>query len=495
MSVKYVSTLTLIFFTACLFGQTQVAKINDIYKKRVVLPDEVVPLVDPVSKQFALCFFRGKTIHGYLFDERFRIIDSLQSEDKRKSYKQIFGKTILKNNDYVVFVTDNRRKKFGSVRFSFDNGQAEFFELELDLGNERIIQTADFNNKFHILTVAPRTSTVNVYRFDDEKSYVKFPLDFSDDIFLDERQKEANIYDLLTVSSGIYGLGKSIDLVKIEPSNPTTLETACNPTKFYSQDNKVFISFDENDAMTQLIDIDLKTMKGELKVIAKALGDERYKDRDGNSFLNGDLLYQISTTRDLLHLRAINYKTQEVIHEHTAVAEDAIAFKNSSIVQTGGAFDNHREFESTDKLLRKIKRGEVGIAVFKTKKHTRVTFGGVIEKKQSAGFMMPGFGLPVASIGAVTIFFNPAFFAFESYVHTKALTVDGLFDENFMHKSGDINENVFDQIQEFQEEENISTAGKTLFKIDDTYFLGSYSSFNKEYTLWAFEQEAGVLGP
>ncbi len=432
--------------------------------------------------------FQGQTINGYLFDHTYRSIDSLKSKDKQKSYEQIFGKTILNNKDYVVFVTNNRRKRFASVRFSFDENKIGFTELDLDLGSEKIIQTAEYNNKFHVFTIVPRTSTVNVYRFDNGKSYANFSLDFSDQVFLDEKQRETDLYDLITVNSGMYGLGKFINLIKIDPTNPTALELACNPTKFYSQDKNIFISFDQNAKMTQLIDIDLETMKGELKLIEKPLQNENYQDKDSNSFLNGDILYQITTTRDLIQLRAINHKTKKMVKEYSARVEDSIRFKNSSIVQTGGALNDHREFESTDKLLRKIKRGKTGIAVFKSNDINRITYGGIIEQKVSPVMMMPGFGIPVASLGAITVFFNPAFFAFESYTRTKALTVEGLFNDDFIHQPGEIASNIFDRIQKFEEEEKISPSSKTVFRINDTYVLGSYSSYNSEYSLWAFER-------
>ena len=487
MKVRPAITALLVIVSISVSGQTPIATINDIYKNRIIQPDEAVPFVDTVSKQFALCLFQGKTINSYLFDKNYRIIDSLKSEDKQKSYKQIFGKTILANGDYVVFVTNTRRKKFASVRFSFREKEVVFTELDVDLGKEKIIQTAEYDNKFHILTIVPKTSILHVYRFDDDRSYIKLPFDFSGEVFLDGRQNEANIYDLVTINSGMYGLGKSVDLIKIDPINPTSLEMACNPTKFYSQQNNVILSFDQNETMTQLVDIDLKTMSSELRTIKKPLENEKYKDKNSNSFLNGDVLYQISTTRDEIHLRAVNHETKTIIKDYSTDVTKPISFKNTSIVQTGGTFDNHREFESTNKFLRKIRQGKTGIAVFKSKDLHRITYGGIIENKSSP-MMMPGFGAPTAGLGAVTLFINPAFSAFASYTRTKALIVEGLFDANFEHRPGEIEPNIFDRIQEFEEEEKVSPSGKTIFRINDTYILGSYSGFNREYSLWSFER-------
>ena len=487
--MKFRLIVGILFFVVSLpsSGQTRITTIKDIYKNRSIQPDGVVPLINPVNNQFALCLFQGKTINGYLFDKNYRLLNSFKSEDKQKSYKQIFGKTILNDNDYVIFITNNRRKKFASVQFSFEGQDVLFTELALDLGNEKIIQTADYNNKFHVFTIVPKTSIINVYRFDDNTSYIKFPIDFSGQVFLDGKQREVDLYDLVTIPSGMYGLSRSVNLVKIDPSNPTSLEMACNPTKFYSQKNRVFISFDQNETMTQLVDINLKTMAGKFRLIKKPLEFEDYKDKNGNSFLNGDVLYQIVTTRELIHLRAINHETYAIIGEYSAHVEEPIEFKNTSIVQTGGTFDNFREFESTDKLLRKIRQGKTGISVFASNDIHRITYGGVIETKSSP-LMMPGFGIPIASLGAITLFINPAFYAFASYTSTKALMIEGIFNDKFVHQPGEIEPNIFDRIQKFEEDENVSQSGKTLFRIDNSYILGSYSGFDREYSLWAFEK-------
>lgn len=481
-------TISFLFFFLCLsnFGQTEIATIKDIYKNRVIMPDEVVPLTNTENGQFAIFFFKGKVINGYLFDQDNKVIDSLESEEKQRNYKQIFGKTILKNGDFVVFMTNKNRRKFASARFSFSEKNVEFKELDLDLQNEKILQTAGFGNKFHVLTITPQTSTINVYRFDDAGSYVKFPIDFSKEIFFNEKQKTSDLYRMLTVNSGIYGLGKSVDLAKIESNNPTTLEIGCNPTKFYIHENKAIISFDANEDITQLVEINLEDMEGKAWQIKKAMDNWAYKEKNSNSFLMENVLYQIVVTKRTIHLRAQNYKSGEIINEHSANIDDKISFKNSSIAQTGGTFDSFREFEDTSTLLRKVMRGKAGITVHRIGQIYHITYGGVIERQVNPGMMMPGFGLPIASIGAVTVFFNPTFFAYQSYTKTKALIVDALFDSKFNHQEGEITENAFQLMETFEQDNRISPAGRTVFRLDNNYILGNYEGFTKTYTLRSF---------
>lgn len=486
MKLTSLIAILLLFQWANCFGQSEIAHINEVYKNRVIMPDEAVPLVDEEGERFALVLFKGKVINGYLFDKTNKLVGNLVSEDKARSYKQILGKTVSKNDDFVVFMTNKSRRKFASSRFSFENEKIEFKELDLDLENEKIIQTADYDNKFHLLTITPRTALINIYRFEDATTYTKFPIDFSNHSFLNEKQKEVDLYDMITVNSGLYGLGKAIDLVKIETDNPTSLEVACNPTKLYQQNNHILLTFDSNEDMTQIVDIDLEAMKGAVMRIEKAMANWAYREKNSNSFLYKDTLYQIVTTKGAMHLKAQNYRTGDIIKEHSAHANEKITFKNSPIAQTGGTFDNYREFEDTGTLLRKVGRGKAGLAVHKKDGLYHITYGGVIERQVNAGMMMPGFGIPIASIGAVTVFFNPTFFAYESYTHTKALLVDALFNTKFEHQVGEISENIFDTIEIFEEENNTSPVGRTVFKLNDSYILGNYEAYTRTYTLRSF---------
>ena len=470
------------------FSQTEIVSLSNIYKKKFHYPDQTVPLTNSNNNYFSINFFRGKFINSYLFDEKNQLVDSLKSENKQREYKQIFGKTILANNDYVVFLSNNNRHKFASLNLSYSKGTIEFTELNLDLKNEKIIQTADYNNTFHVFTVQNNSSIINVYKFENAETYIKIPINFSDKVFVNRKDKGTTLFDLLTINSGLYGLGKSVDIAKIEMKNPTSLEVACNPTKFYHDSDKVIISFDQNISFTQFIEINLDTYTGKVRQFEKPLNAVNPKENDNNSFLHKGILYHITVGKRRIHLNAKNYSTGNLIQHYYANENEEIKFKNSTIVQTGGTFDSYREFDQTSTLLRKIRRGKVGIAVHEQDNLNRITFGGIIETKSNPGMAFPGFGIPLASMGAVTVFFNPAFFAFESYSNTKALTVEGLFDENFVHQQGALKENAFDRMNEFEEEERISMLARTMFSRNENLLLGSFDQYTRKFTLWSFDR-------
>jgi hypothetical protein len=178
MAKAIVSFLILFFYFTNSFGQTKIASLSNIYTKKFFYPDETIALTNSANKQFAICFFRGKYINSYLFNEKNQVVDSLNSENKQREYKQIFGKTILANNEYVVFLSNKNRYKFASLNFSYSKGTIEFTELNLDLKNEKIIQTVDYNNTFHVLTVERKTLLLTFTNLRMLKTISKFLLIF-----------------------------------------------------------------------------------------------------------------------------------------------------------------------------------------------------------------------------------------------------------------------------------------------------------------------------
>lgn len=468
------------------FGQTEMNTIADVYKNRTITPNEVIPLIDSERERFALVLISGKKIDGYLFDKEYQIIGSLQKEEKIKQYKEILGQIVLKNEDFVVFMANNSRRKFASARFSFTNSSLTLNTLELDLANESIIQTAEYNNMFHVFTITPGANLINVYRFQDDKTYERFQISLTGQSFLTKKQKEVNFYDMITLNSGFYGQIKSLNLLRIDTNDPTTLEIASNTTKMYQEKERFILTFDNNQHITQIAEINLETLRGRVIHVEKALKNWSAKQKNSNSFLVDEVLFQIIATREVLHLRAQNYCTGEIINEHYVNKNDTINFKNTSIVQTGGSLDNYREFEDTATLLRKMNRGKAAIAVQKKGALYQVSYGGIIQKATGANLMMPGVGIAGTAFGAMSVFINPTYLAYGSYKNTKALTVDALFNKGFEHEDGEINKNVFDRIEDYEYENKISPSGRTVFKMKNVYILGSYESFAKTYTLRSF---------
>jgi len=120
--------------------------------------------------------------------------------------------------------------------------------------------------------------------------------------------------------------------------------------------------------------------------------------------------------------------------------------------------------EKTRQFLRKVSNSKRGIAAYRLENELQLTIGGV--KKIATGgmpMMMPGFGLPIGAIGAMTISVNPVFFTYGSYTRTKSTYINSLFDnEELTHIEGEVTPNVFERIGAYAEE--IKPKYETVYK-------------------------------
>jgi hypothetical protein len=487
--MKFFSFLLLLLICSQdIAAQKKLTSITDFLHHRNGYVDEVVPIKNPNTNELAILFTQGKRTYAYLLDKHFNKLDSLTAEDKRRKYKQVIGNGTTKDGNYIIYLSNTTKTRFASITFSFSEKKSAFTEFNFELDNERFIQTSHISNAFYILTIEKKSSILNTYKFEDNNPYVKNNIDLEKQSFVDEKEKAVSLYDLITASSGLYSLGKKIDVSKIDAENPTTLEIAFQPTKLFSIDKGFLISFDENKNHTQLLELNLEQSNYNFYKIEKPLANISKDDKTSNSFIHQNEIYTITAVDNLIYLQSKNYKTGKLINEHSVYPEETITLKNAPVVQTGGEFSNRRELEKTEKIFRKLNRGSMGISVFKNNDFLNVTYGSIKETKTNPALFFPGFGIPIASAGAlsVSLYINPAFFAFESYTNTKAIKINAIFNDSFEHLQGQIPENTFDKIKKFEEKEKISRNGKTIFRLNDNYIFGSYDSWFRTYTFWEF---------
>ncbi len=479
--------LLFVFFN--IHGQENVTHFSNFLKYRNGYIDKTVPILNSQSNDLSILLIDGKRVYGYLLNEKLKVKDSLNLENKARKYKEIVGKSVFSNNNYTIFLTNKFRDKFATVSFSYESKDSEFNELKLNLANQKFLQTVQYNNSLFIITIEKNTSKLYLYKYDNNLLPDIRIIDFSNESFIDAKEREVSLYQLFIDGISQFSLKEEINLVKIQQDNPNSLEVTSEFSKMYIKNNNVIFSFDENKSFTQILNIDLKTYDNHFKKIEKPLKKTPGNKKRNNTFIFEDNIYTISATKNIVALHAKNYSTDKEFKNHWALVTDSIYFKNSPIIQTGGAYDNYRELKGpngTKKFLRKINSGNLGISIYKTEAKYIVTYGGVKEIKSGAA-MMPFPGIPIASFGSIGIFVNPTAFAFSGYSSSRAVSIKALFDKNFNHLTGNIPKNAFDKIKEYQKEHNTEPKGNTVFKFKDKYILGYYNSWTRKYKLLRFD--------
>jgi hypothetical protein len=479
-----------IFFCTCIsnsFSQEKIAFISDFLKNKNSYLDDTITIENPENDNTSIFFMQKKRVFGFLLDNDFKILDSLNIEDKERKYQEIIGKQVIENNTYCFYLSNDNQKKFARLSFSFETDTSEFQEIDLDLGKEKFLHSIHYNNSFIIATIEIENSYLHFYKFTKSIIPQKITLNLNGPIYYNAKGKEVTLYELFAEGTNVFNATSNISLAKIDQQNPNSLETTSKFSKMYVRENMVIFTFDEHTNFTQTVSINLENFEYHYGKIKKPLQHVSEKKKKNNTFLYNENLFVISATDDILMLSQKNYYDDLDYKNHTAISKDSIYFKNTPIIQTGGAYTDYREMEGTKKFLRKINQGVLGISVFKNETNYTVTYGGLKQVSGGGGFMMPGMaGVPIAGFGAASVFVNPMMFASNGYSNSRAVKINGLFDEDFNHLPGSVPENIFDIINTYDEENNIDPKGKTIFKHNDNYILGHYVSWTKIYELVQF---------
>lgn len=476
--IVFLITLCVNFFSN---SQEEIAKFENHLKTSSISINDAIPIVNKNTQEISLIFTDPKQVYGYLLDSNFKVVNEFVSDKRSRKYKTIIGSSIVGEN-YIVYLANKRKNKFASVRFSYTNNNSKITEIPLEVKDEKFIQTAEHNNRFYLFTVKRYSSILNVYVFEDESKYEKKEIDLSQSFDEDD-----SLYDLLTVTrSG--SIRKEVDINKIEETNPNSIEITSENTKMYQRNADIIFSFDDFKDFTKIVTLNLDSFENEVIEFDKPFGD--IKSKSTNSFINDDHIYMVASTKKKFNFSIYDFKTGNLIKEYNVNVDEAIHFKNTPIIQVGGAYDNYRELEKTQKFLRKVTNGDIGVSVLKHKDKFQISMGGKQEIRTNNGGMMMGMGGigTIAPGVSMNVYFSPTLFAYNSYTRTKSIHFKGLFDENFNHIEGEIEKNAFDKIRDYEDDNSMPQNGKSIFKYKDYYILGNFSRWpNREYTLRMFK--------
>ena len=464
--LRKISLILLIGFTTTLTSQEKVAQFVNSLKTTGSNIKDVIPIVNTKNGDFAIFIADAKNVYAYKFNESFKLTEKMTSQEKRRKYKEIIGSSISDDNqNYRVFLSDKNKANFISFNFSFQDGTTTSKEFKLKTG-DRFIQTVNSRNKLYLIATSFRTKSMYVYTFDDAGELIRKRVDLSNVQLISWKSEVLPISEFLTGSQSVK---------KIKENNPNSIEVVASDIKMYVRDHNIIFTFDESDDFTQVLNVDLTNLKASSISFDKPMRDA-YKVKT-NSYLSGDKFFTLASNKKELTMEILDYETGNILKEYKIHRDKEISFKNTPIIQEGGVYNGYREMEKTKKFLRKISAGNVGLSVLKRNNQYEITLGGYSLQSTGGGFGM-GFGG-----GSVGVFFNPTMFAYGSYTSSKSTRIECLFDEDFNHLEGKIEDNAFDKMKSYT---SPILKAETVFKYKDFYLKGSYSSVTKGYSLRKF---------
>lgn len=481
MIKKQILSIIFLFTIAISFAQEHIAEFKNSLKTTVSDIKDVISIVNEKTGELAYFIADAKNVYAYKLNNKFEVIDKLSSEEKRRKYKILIGYSITNEGSYIAYLTNKSKNKFLAVKFSFKDKKTSSKEFKFKIAGTKFIQTVSRNNKFYMISAKKAPEGLFFHEFDDNLEYKVHQININDLRFITNNSKKANIGHLLTYNKK--------DLSKIDENLPNPIEVVADDKKMYANNNKVIFSFDNHKNFTQLLIVDLKKFNAESKIFNKSLDAvDRYKKKT-NSFINGNDVFLVASTKEKLVLDIVDFNTKEKKKSFTILKDKPIEFKNTPIIQKGGLYNNYRELEKTKKFLRKINANKLGISARKNNNGIYHLVLGGYSLQQSPGMMMGGMlggmmgGIAIASFGNATVFFNPAQFAYNTSLSSKSTRIECLFNNKFEHVKGEIKDNAFDKMKENKPKSDI---GLTVTKYRDFFIRGVYNRNNKTYILEKF---------
>jgi len=461
-----------------LSAQNEIANFKNHLKTNSTDIKDVIPIINSKNDEITIFIADAKNVYGYKLNNKFKVNGEVSSITKKRKYKVLLGSSIY-NNNYKIYLTNRDKSKFAYINFSFDSKENSIHEFILPTG-QTFIQTISYKNNLYVLSADKITKTILLNYFNNDHTLQYHVIDATNLTFLNKNGKKVLATDLLLPFN-------HKPIKKFEKDTPNSIETVSESTKMYLRGNEFVFTFDKNKDFTQVLTINIDSLNATKKSYKKPLFSRKSGRKKTNSFIYDDKIMLIAATKDVFSMYIYDYNTKKFIKEYAVNKDEEISFKNSPIIQKGALYNNHREFEKTKKFLRKITSNKIGVSVIKNKSNFHFSIGGYVEQRTGGPMMMGGFGgIPMASFGNVSLFFNPTMLAYNSFTNTKSTQIECLFNENFEHiKNAEPDDNVFNKMKKSPKK---GKTGITVFKYKNYFIRGAYNSLTKTYYLTKFEK-------
>lgn len=475
----------LVFSTQTFFAQEKVLEFSADYADTPMIMQNSFTLVNSVDDSFTVFLSRKSDVEAYNFNRNMENQGRMVSTILPSKYNVPLGGTI-NGKAYTLFFSNKNNTKFAGINFDFDTEASKSFDIDLKLTREKLLTHFNHNDQFYLVTVSYREDHINLYRFESSGSFEKKIIDLSNH----------EVYRTAPYSVPLYQ-GLSADMTTrpiykvhwVQKDVPYSLDSMTSLYKLYLEGDEIHLISDINPNFTQVISFDL--IKEALNV--KQFDQAAFKREDAlsNSFLSNDLLYQFRINPKEMALSISDFNSGEVLKEHRITKKEDLYLSSGPIRQRGGRYKKYRELEKTNQFLRKVGNGYPSIYVDMVGDSQKIVLGSVDEIDNSAfqalAFMNPF--TAVASIGAVTLFFNPVALAMFRASDTKAVYITGYLDESFQTTQVTEKDDIFYRVTDYLKQEKTKRyTAADIFQYQDYFLFGMLDKKTEQYSLRKFEK-------
>lgn len=476
--MKNIVKFLFLFIYSGLFSQEVVKTFPLILKG----DKNVFQIIDKERNEISLFLTDKKEVSVLKFSPNFVLLDSLTVERPDTNFESILGFTSNESTKQI-FWKKNNDKEILRQSIDFSGKLSTEKNYTLDKKQEKQVLELSENNKFIVVTVVKNSNKLKFYIIDNLGEKTEKEIDLGDTEFFNSNYQSVTIYSVL--QENFLPSENTYPMQKITAESQVSLTAASKKRKYYIENNRLQITFDNSSFKTQVLTINLYDFSFSKKdynqpIIKK--GNFAYIT--SNSFVFKNNLYQMKVTSDFM-IFTIKDLDNTIIKEFKVTKDEEISFKNDQIIQIGSDLGSgNKTLNNSSQYLRKISILNPGISCYTLNGKTLVTIGSVSEASQSNAFSLGMFGL-VGSLASIMIT-NPVLDNFNAYANRKVVYFNCYFDEKFNSSKENLESTAFDKLDAFTK--NFKTiSSPTAFKINKDFYFGYYNSKQKEYKILKFQ--------
>lgn len=403
--------------------------------------NQIRQLDNPEFQERVFCFFNKDNAFAYVLDADFKLKDSLNLFLQNKRLEQYIGGVVEEHTYKFLFL---EKKEIKTVLFDFSNRKLsiQLSEFLIDKKHE-ILQYFEHKNQLFVVSLSKKENVLHFYNVSNAEEPKRYVVDLNTTNFRNWHGRVSTLYAMIKSPSNFFKpshLSSAVQKVNSELHND--LSRVNSMSKIYVDTNTFTLSLDANSNFTQLITINLNNWTSQVLAFPKPSVQAAPEEKNSNSFLFNNYLFNIVATNDVLKMNMITYPNKIIKQSYSFEKTDTLDIRNTGFIVENGAYTSYRELNNFKSFLRKISSDYLGIVVGFNAENYEIMLGSTTPYYE--GWTFFPIGMPMTPGGMAPIMMMPVSGGVRDAYTSSLLdqdfkNVDGSIKTSFLKKTNDFN--------------------------------------------------------
>ena len=435
----------------------------------------VIPISNIDNSKTALYFELANKGRVYHINAKQEILNEIQIDKLPKRTPNFVG-SCTNNGAYSMFFTNQSQTRLGNIQVDFNTNSYTTQKDLLKLKDEKIL--ANFNDKhtFYTLTYSKKNTLLKLHVFDNNGLVKIQEIDLSNEDIIDSKGIKKSLTYLFF--NGI----SQIPTQFIDSKLPNSLETTKAKNKIYLNGSRLLITLDRFKKYTYLIDINITSGSYKFSQFEHPAYNPNRKVLGSNSFVLEDKLISILGYKNLLEVNLFSLETQALLKTLSANENNPINFSNTALQKKDYLKGKTKTLETSADFFKALKSGEIAVSGFKANGQYILTIGSCEDIYNHYAVSGAVFGGAIGGLVTAHVFMS-----YSSYYKSIFTEFKSTLDiESLNHVTGDITQNIFEKIVNFNSTKPNAIA-PSIFKSDTNLIWGAFGKSSGFYQMFKFD--------